>query len=135
MVCMERRLGGKEGGRRRSRQREAAAAAGRAEVARSACTSRTMELPPQKGRDPWDAHRACQPGRSGLNSLQSRQQSPHASGNAAAASKAAGQQHGRGVGGEMDGREGETEPKEGGGVWDKACWAVRSSPQYRQRRP
>ena len=94
-----------------------------------------MELPPQKGRDPWDAHRACQPGRSGLNSLQSRQQSPHASGNAAADSEAAGQQHGRGVGGEMDGREGETEPKEGGGVWDEACWAVRSSPQHRQRRP
>ena len=129
------REGWREGGRGHSRQREAAAVAGKAEVARSACTNRTMEAPPTKGRDPWDARRACQPGRSWLNSLQSRQQSPHASGNAAAGSKAAGQQHGRGVGGEMDGREGETEPKEGGGVWDKACWAVRSSPQHRQRRP
>ena len=33
------------------------------------------------------------------------------------------------------GREEERETKEDGRAWDKACWAVRSSPQHRQRRP
>ena len=33
------------------------------------------------------------------------------------------------------GKEGGREAKEGGGVWDKVCWAVRISPQHRQRRP
>ena len=136
MVCMERRLGGKEGGMRRSRQREAAAAAGRAEVARSACTNRTMELPPQKGRDPLFARDGARRDALGLthSSPASRARTP-----AAMQRQAAGQggsSTGEGWAGRwVGGREGETEPKEGGGVWDKACWAVRSSPQHRQRRP
>ena len=100
MVCMERRLGGKEGGRRRSRQREAAAAAGRAEVARSACTNRTMELPPQKGRDPLFARDGARRDALGLthSSPASRARTP------AAMQRQAARQRGSSMGGGWAGR-------------------------------
>ena len=100
MVCMERRLGGKEGGRRRSKQREAAVAAGTAEVARSACTNRTMEMPPQKGRDPLFARDGARRDALGLthSSPASRARTP------AAMQRQAARQRGSSMGGGWAGR-------------------------------